>query len=296
MPKSTDPQDPTSVTPALLREWSLPAVADSKYGRGQVVVVGGARKSPGAAMLSGLGALRVGAGRLTLVVADSVADMVAVAVPESGVVALGETSTGHVEGSSIERASSELESADAVLIGPGLDDADETVALLRGILDLLSPEATLILDAYALGVLPRVPELVERFAGRLVLTPNREEAARLLDREMGDPAEDIAEVAERYSAVVSCYGTISAPDGKAWLIGTGAGGLATSGSGDVLAGAIAGLAARGADPSQAAVWGTHVHAAAGDALSARIAPVGYLASELLSELPALLAQLGPDRS
>ena len=70
----------TVVTPALLREWALPAVGSSKYGRGQVLVVGGARGTPGAAMLAAVASLRAGAGRLTLAVADSVAVAVAVAV------------------------------------------------------------------------------------------------------------------------------------------------------------------------------------------------------------------------
>ena len=290
MPKSTS--QPEIVTPDLLREWQLPHIPESKYERGQVVVIGGARTAPGAAMLSGTAALRVGAGRLTLAVAASVAPQVAVAIPESGVQWLDETPEGHVSGVGVDGARAELERADAVLIGPGLDDADEAVALLERLPELLADDAIVVLDAYALGVLPRVPAAVEALAGRLILTPNKEEAARLLDRELDDLAADLAEVAATFAAVVTCYGFVCAPDGRVWQIGTGAGGLGTSGSGDVLAGAIAGLAARGAEASQAAVWGTHLHASAGDRLAARIAPIGYLASELLLELPGLLAETG----
>jgi hydroxyethylthiazole kinase-like uncharacterized protein yjeF len=280
------------VTPNALREWPLPEAGDSKYGRGQVIVVGGAQRSPGAAMLSGLAALRVGAGRLTLAVAASVATAVAVAVPECGVVPLDETADGHVGGASVDAARRDLSGADAVLVGPGLDDPDEAERMLSALIPLVGAESVIILDAFALGVLPKVPAFVEAFGGRLVLTPNKEEAARLLDRELEDPVEDIAEVSRRYRAVVTCYDVIAHPDGRIWRTGTGGGGLATSGSGDVLAGAITGLCARGASPEQAAVWATHAHAAAGDRLAVHVGPLGFLAGELLDELPRVLVEIG----
>lgn len=286
------PAEQEVVTPHLLRGWSLPEAGDSKYGRGQLVVVGGAPRSPGAAMLAGLAALRVGAGRLTLAVAESVATAVAVAVPECGVVPLGETPDGTVSGDGIAAAESDLSGADAVLVGPGLDDPTQAERMLSALVSLIPSDAIVVLDAFALGVLPKVPRFAEAFGGRLVLTPNKEEAARLLERDLGDLVDDIAEVARRYSAVVTCYDVIAHPDGRIWRTGTGGGGLATSGSGDVLAGSITGLCARGASPEQAAVWATHAHAAAGDRLAVQVGPLGYLASELLDELPRVLVEIG----
>jgi hydroxyethylthiazole kinase-like uncharacterized protein yjeF len=287
MPSRTE-----ALTPALLRDWPLPEPADSKYGRGQVLVVGGARSSPGAALLAGIAALRVGAGRLTLAVARSVAVASAVAIPESGVLGLPETEAGSVDGTGTEVLDAELESADAVLVGPGLDDAARTVDLLRALEPRLRPPTAVLLDAYALGVLPDVPEIVESLRDRLVLTPNVKEAAALLD---GADVDDRSapRIATRYGAVVSCQGLVAAPDGRTWRVSTGYSGLATSGSGDVLAGALAGLLARGVEPAQAACWATHLHAAAGDRLAARVGRVGYLARELLDELPALLTELSP---
>ena len=242
-------------------------------------------------MLAGIAALRVGAGRLSLAVGDTAATGVAIAVPESGVVGLAETASGHVAGRSVERAGADLAGADAVLAGPGLDDADESVALLQRLSELVSDEATVVLDAFAIGVLPRVTDEYSKFGGRLVLTPNKDEAARLLDRELDDETADVAEIARRYGAVVSCYGVIADPDGVLWRVTAGRPGLGTSGSGDVLAGAITGLCARGATPAQAAVWSTHLHAIAGDRLAARIAPLGYLSRELLDELPLALREI-----
>lgn len=97
--------------------------------------------------------------------------------------------------------------------------------------------------------------------------------------------------AKIYRAVVALKGAdtvVAAPDGKAWRYTGGDVGLATSGSGDVLAGIIAGLAARGADATTAALWGVYLHGEAGNALASRQGRIGFLARELSAELPALM--------
>jgi ADP-dependent NAD(P)H-hydrate dehydratase len=279
------------ITPALLRQWPLPAVKESKYGRGQVLVVGGAARTPGAALLAGLAVLRVGAGHLTLGVAESAAIPIAVTMPESGVVGLSQNALGSVQGSDLEALADTIGDVDVVVVGPGLDDADETATLLRELVPLLGGKTQLVLDAYALGALAEVPELSRATNGRLILTPNKEEAEHLLGREVTSLGENVAEIAERYDCVVSCKGQIADRAGKRWQISSGQEGLATSGSGDVLAGAIAGLVARGATLPQAACWGTHLHAAAGDRLASRVGLVGFLARELLDELPLILVEL-----
>ena len=250
MPRSTE----LSVTPDTLRDWELPTAAGSKYSRGQIVVVGGAARSPGAALLAGEAALRVGCGRLTLAVAASVAASVAIALPECGVVALEETVDGHVRGDRIILAESDLAGADAVLIGPGLDDADQTAELVREIPHLVNEHALVVLDAFALGVLADLQHEIKALAGRLLLTPNVDEAERISGEPVDDLPKTLIEIANKYGATVSCQNVIVSPDCGNWRIGTGTVGLATSGSGDVLAGAIAGLCARGATPAQAAVW------------------------------------------
>jgi NAD(P)H-hydrate repair Nnr-like enzyme with NAD(P)H-hydrate dehydratase domain len=233
-------------------------------------------------LLAGTAALRAGAGRLTLAVAESVAVQLAVMLPEAGVIGLRESAGGSLGPEGLDALFEDLDAADAVLIGPGLDDIDGTEALLR---ELLRHEAeraaerqpqdggggdahgddsdgessaTVILDAYALGCLPKLLDELEPWAGRLILTPNPTEAAILLGRDVdlggddGGLAAAVVEIAEKYRAVVSCQGLIARPAGgdapeaaDRWEITTGYGGLGTSGSGDILAGAIAGLRARG---------------------------------------------------
>lgn len=306
----------TLVTPSLLREWPLPAPGQDKYSRGSVLVVGGARATPGAALLAGAAALRAGAGKLTLAVAESVSVHLGVAMPECGSIGLPETAAGSVK-PELDRISSYLDKADAILVGPGLDDPDLAAELLEAMLrredgagggknadggssgDASAKEgAAVVLDAYALGALVRLEDQLDPWRGRLILTPNPKEAEVLLGREVGDLEKDLAEIAARFDAVVSCQGLITQPPGlnpdepELWKITTGYGGLGTSGSGDVLAGAIAGLRARGTTGAQAACWGTHLHAAAADRLASRLGPLGFLARELSDELPALMLEYG----
>jgi ADP-dependent NAD(P)H-hydrate dehydratase len=314
----TDSGRAEAVTPKLLRGWPLPGGGSSKDDRGTVLVIGGARRTPGAALLAGIAALRSGAGRLTLAVAESTAVQLAVALPEAGVLGLPENTRGSVRGSAAEALNSEMEAADAVLLGPGLDDLEETMALLGALLQRErqgfrssggnSPDGkrpAIILDAYALGALSKLAGEVEPWAGRLILTPNLKEAGILLGRDVEDLHRDVPDLADKYRAVVSCQGVIAGPREAAgstdrqeapspaplWEISTGHSGLGTSGSGDVLSGAVAGLRARGATDAQAACWGTHLHAAAGDRLASRLGGLGYLARELSEELPPLMMEL-----
>ena len=100
-------------------------------------------------------------------------------------------------------------------------------------------------------------------------------------------------MSREYEAVVATHGWVAAPDGRLWQDEQGSIALGTSGSGDVLAGIIGGLLARGADPAQAAVWGQYLHGRAAREISSRTGRVGLLARELLDELPRLVEQLSP---
>ncbi len=285
--------DPVEVTARLLREWDLPEPGSSKYARGRVVVVGGAARTPGAAQLAGLAGLRVGAGQLRLAVAEPVAAALAVATPEAAVAPLACDELGSVLPDSLPDLADWFESADAVVLGPGLDGPDLVPAVVEAVVALLGPQTRLVVDAFALGALPELGDLPAGLAERTVLTPNDNEAGRLLGRELADdPDEDIAEIADRFQAVVACGDLVVAPDGRRWRVSVGNSGLATSGSGDVVAGALGGLLARGAEPAQGACWAKFLHSSAGDRLAARIGRVGFLAGEVIDELPIVLSELG----
>jgi ADP-dependent NAD(P)H-hydrate dehydratase len=253
------------VTAALLRAWRPPEPDESasKHDRGTALVVGGSPTTPGAVLLAGLAALRTGAGRLQVATAPEVATALAVALPEALVTTLDD-------------AAGLAERADAVLVGPGLPSGDPTAELVDRV--LLAAQGPVAVDAAALA---RLDPQAHRAA---VLTPN--------DRELEAMGVDgLAEAAARHGAVVAHLGEVVAPDGRRWHDPTGGPELATSGSGDVLAGAVVGLLARGCEPAQAAVWAGHLHARAGARLAARLGPTGLLARELLDELPLAAHEL-----
>jgi hydroxyethylthiazole kinase-like uncharacterized protein yjeF len=287
-------RDRAVVTPGFLRDWPLPQVDEGagKHARGTTVVVGGAADTPGAVLLAGLAALRVGAGRLTLATVGANAPALAVAVPEAGVTALPATADGALGADAQQQCVPLLDGAGAVVIGPGMRSPDDTRSLVHAILDAVGDETVVVLDALALSCGALDESLRARIGKRVIATPNRAEASYLLDGDLPDDDETAARlISDRLGVVVALRSCTAAPDGRMWVDESGNSGLGTSGSGDVLAGAVAGLAARGATPEQSAVWGAHLHADAGERLAARIGRLGYLARELLDELPQVLTQL-----
>jgi hydroxyethylthiazole kinase-like uncharacterized protein yjeF len=287
-----------TVTRALLRRLPLPALDDAgdKESRGRVLVIGGSVQVPGAVLLAGVGALRAGAGKLQLATARAAAVPLALAVPEAMVVALPTARDGELAGA---RAAAPLREhatkAQAVLVGPGMAAGRPTYALVAALVPRLGDDATLVLDGAAVVALRHGAGLLAPLQGRAVLTPHAGEMASLLEvdkREIdADPPAAARRAAERFGAVVALKGAeswIATPDGALHHYRDGVVGLGTSGSGDTLAGIVVGLAARGADALTAAVWGVWAHGSAGALLARRTARVGFLARELLAEVPALV--------
>jgi len=288
---------------AALRALPLPQPDGDgdKNARGRVLVIGGAREVPGAIVLAGTAALRAGAGKLQLATIAALAPHVGIAVPESLVAGTAETETGDIAASAAAGLAERANRTDAVLIGPGMMDADAAGRLLLALLPALDvPPAgpAVVLDAVALTALRDQPDALHRFGGRAVLTPHAGETAALLGvdrREIeADPSGIACAVAARFRAVVALKGAtthVATPEGRLYCHTSGCVGLATSGSGDTLAGIVAGLAARGAGPLEAALWGVFLHGAAGRALNERHGLIGFLARELLDEIPGLMQKL-----
>ena len=288
------------ITPRVLRAWPLPAPdeAGDKETRGRVLVVGGAPEMPGAVVLAGVAAARAGAGKLQLATCRSVAPFVAISVPEARVFALPETRAGALSAAGVGRIAEFINAAQAVLVGPGMLDEAAIARFMRSLLARVNGRPVLVLDANALTSLAHAPEHVRRLRGRVVLTPHAEEMGELLGCEKAtverDRAGALLRAVARFNAVVVLKGRetlVAAPGSRVYRNRAGNVGLATSGSGDTLAGLIAGLAARGAAPLQAAAWGVYLHARAGERLARRRGLLGYLARELPDEVPALMAQL-----
>ncbi len=287
--------EPTPVTPGLLRAWPLPRPGEDKAARGSVLVVGGSRRTPGAVMLSAEAALRAGAGKLQVVTVDSVATEVAVALPEALVVGAPETSDGEIRPTAEAVVVELADGADAVLVGPGSMQPEVVTDLLVRLLPHLTGKV--VLDALALSYVARSPDGLAALPAQYLLTPNEHELAMAFGkpRLTEDPGIATARLADRTGAVVSSGGEVTwtGSGDRLWRDDAGCPGLGVSGSGDVKSGVIAGLWARGCDADQAAVWGAHLHARAGERLASAVGPVGYLARQIADEIPATMAELSP---
>lgn len=289
-------REPVAVTPELLRAWPLPTPDGDgdKEDRGRTLIVAGSREIPGAAILAATAALRAGAGKLLIAAPASVAPGLALAVPESRVVALPETAGGGLAASGAAELDRFVHKIDALLVGPGLMDAESTCEFVAALLDRFA-HVKIVLDALGMDVVG----IRTRFDPPVLMTPHAGEMAHLTGgdkaRLQQDAGRACLEAAARWNAVVALKGAttfVATPAGQVWRHDGGNIGLATSGSGDTLAGAIAGLAARGAPLEQAAVWGIALHALAGERLAREQGPLGYLARDLAAQIPGLMCKLG----
>lgn len=284
------------VSPQVLREWRLPEPTGGKEARGSILVVGASTETVGAVLLAAEAALRSGAGKLQVVVPSKVAPHVSLSLPEALVRGVPSTEAGAIQGSSAELFLDLAQQASAVLIGPGMADEPETRRLVEQLLPEL--EGPVALDALGLAAVTADPACLRHLGGQVVLTPNPTELAIALHEEHGemddDPAAAALRLAEQTGAVVALGGAtswVATPDGRLWVDENGGAGLGVSGSGDVRAGIVAGLLARGAEPAQAAVWAAHLHGRAGERLAATVGRLGFLARELPPEIPRVLAEV-----
>lgn len=285
----------TVLTPSVLRDWPLPEIVGNKEARGRAVVVGGSVANPGAVLLSAEAALRAGAGKAQVVAPDPVAIPLAIAMPEALVQGAPATAGGNLAAAASEHLAQLCPDAEAVLIGPGLLDPDEAADLMAACVPHV--DTTLVLDALALAWVTPDHSRLQAFAGRCVVSPNLAELGILLGEDIDEDAQAdaVLRLARSTGAVVTSGGTttwIATPDGDLWRGEGGGPGLGVSGSGDVKAGIILGLCARGADPAQAAVWGSYLHGAIGGRLASEYGTYGFLSRELPGEIPQALLEVG----
>lgn len=288
--------DPVPLDTAWLKANPLPDHHDNvdKNGRGRVLVVGGCRRVPGGMLLTAEAAFRAGAGKVTIATVASAAIAVGVAFPACAVVSLPETDAGEIAPESAELILAEIAYHDAIVFGPAMIDEDIVRTLLAALLPALPEDRFLLLDAFALRAATAHADAIAARGDRTILTPHEGELAALLGAEKDDVARDplaaLARAADIYGSAVMVKGATShlMVDGTCLSYAGGGLGLAVSGSGDVLAGLIAGLGAQGLPPLQASAWGIWLHGEAGRRLSETVGPIGYLARELLPIVPGLM--------
>jgi ADP-dependent NAD(P)H-hydrate dehydratase len=270
---------------------------DSKHDRGTVLIVGDRVETPGALLLAGQAAMRAGAGRLELVVPEAVAVGLAVAIPESGVAGVALEPDGGFGPAALKRLAELVAEADAVLVGSGTQEPETAHRLLETSVAALSDDAALVIDAAALPALGKHPAAIDGVRERAVVMPNPGELEGLLDGQV-DVHEDPVGALRRAIEALHCTVAIRASESwigdggdEVFVERDGCVGLATSGSGDVLAGLLAGFLARGADPLAATLWAVHTHALTGRRCTAEHGPVNFLARDLLDAVAAVLRSL-----
>jgi NAD(P)H-hydrate epimerase len=284
-----------------LRELSLPEYSDeaNKADYGKLLLVAGSRRLPGAAILAARAALRAGCGTVRLAAPESVATLIGLQVPELMVIPLPETKAGTVSLEACSILQEQWEPCDAVVVGPGLDENEETNVLLRRLAVEMPLPA--VLDASALLALAGAKI---NFAFPRILTPHLQEACALLEQteeKVEKDREGVAlETAKAFNTVFALKGreTLVANEaGKVYKNTAGTRGLGTAGSGDVLAGIIGGLlaqlAAQKMDDAtlRAAAWGVHLHALCGESGEKDMGDEGLIAGDLIGRLPGALRYL-----
>ena len=270
-------------------------VADSHKGTyGTLLTVCGSYGMAGAALLCARGALRSGVGLLRAAVPQSVYPLLVDAIPEAVFAAVSEQG-GYFAADAIPALNSALTTADAVVMGCGMGKGEEQTAVVRHI--LTQSLVPVILDADGINVITRHILSEETRVAPLILTPHPGEMARLLGLSIAEVQANRCEVAcqlacETNTVVVlkGHHTLIASPDGIVMENPTGNPGMATGGTGDVLAGIIGSLVAQGMLPYEAAVCGVFLHGAAGDVAAAKHSQHGMLPTDLIEELGSLFLQ------
>jgi NAD(P)H-hydrate epimerase len=275
---------PTLDDAACARMLPTRAVRGHKFHFGVVVAVAGSLDYAGAAIMTGLGAARSGAGMVCLAVPDALRPLFAGRLPEAILTGLPQAADGTLDVAGAADAVLARGPA-AIVFGPGLKESEDYRALLARLLG--RSDAPLVVDAGALPMLALEADWWSSARARCVLTPHAGEFRRLTGVEVGDDDQERAsscrDAADRFGQVVVLKGArtvIAAPHGRAAVSPFANPLLATAGSGDVLAGYIGGLLAQGVEPFEAACAGVYLHGKAGERLSERLGDAGMLATEL----------------
>lgn len=284
----------TTLSAAAIKKMIPSRPPDSHKGRnGHVLVVAGSRGMSGAAYLVALGALRSGAGLVTVAMPASERSVVTHQLPEALTLPLPETLDGAISDHALHVLEAYLKqrTITAVAVGPGLSTAPSVTSTVKGILK--NWDQPLVLDADGLNAIR--PADLSGYP-KLIITPHPGELAQLLGVERDLIKKDRVRVAENTArdyqliCVLKGHKTVIT-DGKiTHLNSTGNAAMATGGMGDVLTGIVSGLLAQGLAPMQAACAGVFIHGLAGD--MARISDRGLLASDVAHAVPRALAKIG----
>jgi NAD(P)H-hydrate epimerase len=293
LPEATP--DINLMTVEIVREILPVRPVDSHKGSfGHVLAIAGSVGMAGAAMLSSMSALRVGAGLTYLATPQAVLS----GLPAEEVIykPMPDNDAGTFSRDAYSQLKQLAQQAQAIILGPGIGLNDDTFELVTKLLNDI--DCPCIIDADGLNAIARKPEILDQNIGQFVLTPHPKELARLLDCEVSEIQSDrinmAIKAAEKFNAVIVLKGSMTVtanPHGEVFINPTGNAGMATAGAGDVLSGIIGGLLAQHVDPFQAAAAGAYIHGRSGDILAEEIDQSGLLASDIKRGIPFAIASI-----
>lgn len=253
---------------------------------GTLLSICGSFGMAGAAILAGKSALRCGVGLEKLAIPKSIYPIAAGSILESVFLPLSETSDGKISRTNIPRLLLEAKKSTAVLLGCGLSVCDDTKALVKSFVENCT--APMVLDADALNCIAENPEILKKRKSDIIITPHPGEMGRLCGitaKEVNADRVDVAlSFAKKYGVITVLKGSgtiIASPNGQALLNTTGNSGMATGGSGDVLAGMTAGLLAQGKSAFDCAAAAVYLHGLAGDFAAEKLGKISILPSDII---------------
>lgn len=260
---------------------------------GHVFILAGSRRFSGASCLCAQAVMRAGAGLVTLGIPESLHPIVASKLTEAMTLPLPETGEQTLSQKALKEIEVFLKKADCLLIGPGLSQNPQTQSLIRSVLRI--SDKPMVVDADALNALAGHLGILKKLKSPVVLTPHPKEMARLLDLSAAGVQKNRKKVANdfalRYNITLVLKGhqTIVASKGhEAYVNMTGNPGMATAGSGDVLAGIIAAFMVQGLSAYDAARYGVYLHGLAGDLAAKEKTEISLIASDIIEYLSKAL--------
>ncbi|MGA7161692.1 MAG: NAD(P)H-hydrate dehydratase [Bacteroidota bacterium] len=278
------------------------SIAAHKQSVGRIFVLAGSKGLTGAALLCSQSAMKAGAGAVVLGIPSAVFPAVSRRTLEVMPFELPSTPDGSLASSGLKDIEQKMKWADVMLIGPGLSQNAETQKIVQKIIS--TSRKTLVIDADGLNALAKeISILRRRKCKSVVLTPHLGEFSRLVALPAGEIEKNKLDIARSFArkndVILVLKGAptiIAVPDGDVFVNPTGNAGMATAGSGDVLAGVIAALIGQHSTPAQAAINGVYVHGRAGDLARDDIGEMGMIASDIMSHIPAVLRILQGGRN
>lgn len=264
---------------------------------GTLLSICGSFGMAGAAILAGKSALRCGVGLEKLAIPKSIYPIAAGSILESVFLPLSETSDGKISRTNIPSLLLEAKKSTAVLLGCGLSVCDDTKALVKSFVENCT--APMVLDADALNCIADNPEILKKRKSDIIITPHPGEMGRLCGitaKEVNADRVDVAlSFAKKYGIITVLKGSgtiIASPNGQALLNTTGNSGMATGGSGDVLAGMTAGLLAQGKSAFDCAAAAVYLHGLAGDFAAEKLGKISMLPSDIIEFIPKAFKSAG----